>query len=94
MKVLRKRPCDARKSLSVLQNAESDELYLRVGVLDDLELEVVELHDLVELGESLYAVEDQSAHGEVVVALRQLDVEELIGLLHFEARRDLVLSGG
>ena len=74
---------------------EAHDLDLGHGLLDDLEVVLAHLHHLVEFGETLVGVEDQSADGLVFATVGQSEVEELVGLVDLQAsREDVVAVGG
>ena len=74
---------------------EAHDLDLGHGLLDNLEVVLAHLHHLVEFGETLVGVEDQSADGLVLATVGQSEVEELVGLVDLQAsREDVVAVGG
>ena len=58
--------------------------------LEHLEMELSDVDDLVEFGETLVFVQDESANGHVVVALGQVKVEALVDFLDFHSSRELI----
>ena len=61
-------------------------------LLGDFEFPMPDLYRFVEFGEVLKLVQNESAYGQVFIAFRQIEVEQLIGLGYFQASLELVLA--
>ena len=75
-----RKSCNLRNLRFLFEHRKPYQFYLCRGIFDDLELIIVELDHLVELGERLVDVENESAERHIFVALRQFKVEEFVDL--------------
>ena len=78
-------PCGYAPLFFFLRFRELHEFYLRFGVLEDFAVPTVDGYYLVEFGETLVAVENESSHGLVVVAFWQSEAECLVYAFYLKA---------
>ena len=73
-----------RIRLSSVEHTKLHQLYLCGGLLRYLKFPTTNADRFVELGEVLELMQDKSAYRQVLIALRQVEVEQFIGLCNLQ----------
>ena len=72
------------------QNSQLNQLYFSGCVLDDLKLEFLYLHDLIQLRETSVRIQNQASKRHVVLAFGQIQVEHFVHFVYLQPGRQQV----
>ena len=81
----KEKPDGGKGSFRLFHDAKPHEFNLGGCVLDNLKFPMAELHDFVQLRETLIFVQDEAAEGDVFLALGQVKTETLVDGFDFHA---------
>ena len=77
---------------SFIKDAKLNKLNLRGSFPCYFEFPMSEPNRFVEFGEVLELVKNESAHSQVIITLRQIEVEQLVCLCYFQSSRKQILA--